>query len=138
MAKIAGKAWQVEVAGSDGAVITGQDGVTLSVSHDAIDLTTKDSTGDWSEFVYGLRSWTAEIECVYDSATSSNGQDTEFWDRCSATPATEVDLDFTDGVSDYNGSSLITEFSIQGDKDGAATLSITLQGNGVLTKATTA
>lgn len=138
MSKIAGKAWQVEVAGTGGAVITGQNGVTLTVSHDTVDTTTKDSADDWREFLYGMRSWTGEIECVYDAATSSNEQDAEFWDRISASPATTVDLDFTDGVSDYNGTALITELSISGDQDGPASLSITLQGSGALSKAASA
>lgn len=139
MAKIAGKDWQVEVAGASGALITGQNGVTLNVTHDSIDLTTKDSSNDWREFAYGMRSWTAEIECVYDSvAIAPNTQATEFWDRVAANPATEADLDFTDGVSDFNGSALITEFSIAGDQDGAATVSISLQGNGTLTRGATA
>jgi predicted secreted protein len=138
MSKIAGKQWQVEAAGAAGNIITGQDGVTLSVTHEAVELTTKDSAGDWREFVYGLKGWTAEIECIYDSATSSNDQSTLFWANCTADPPTEVDLDFTDGVSDYNGSSLVTGFEITGAKDGPTNLSISLQGNGIMTKTATA
>lgn len=133
MAQVLGKKWMMELGGAGGAVITGQNNLSLNVSLETIESTTKDSTDSWKTFQPGFKTATAEIEGNYDDSATGN-QDSELFDKLTA--GTSVNLDLTDETSDYNGDFYVTEFSISGERGAMTTFSASLQLDGELSKST--
>ena len=109
----------------------------LSISKELIDITTKCSSS-WAENISGRKSWTVDIEGVYDTALSENF-DELFADMNGTTAST---IRITDGGSpvaspdnSYHGSGFITELSLSAPMDDRVTWTATFVGNGALTNA---
>ena len=109
----------------------------LSISKELIDITTKCSSS-WAENISGRKSWTIDIEGVYDTALSENF-DELFADMNGTTAST---IRITDGGSpvvsadnSYHGSGFITELSLSAPMDDRVIWTATFVGNGALTNA---
>ena len=113
--------------------------VTLDVSMDTIDITTKDSSGR-QELLAGLTSFSLSSDGLMDFNPTVVG-DTEFDELflqgyTNRTPVTFIFTLGTTNSGDYtfSGSGIITALSISGGVEDAPTYSVSIQGSGALTK----
>jgi len=113
--------------------------VTLDVSMDTIDITTKDSSGR-QELLAGLTSFSLSSDGLMDFNPTVVG-DTEFDELflqgyTNRTPVTFIFTLGTTNSGDYtfSGSGIITALSISGGVEDAPTYSVSIQGSGALAK----
>jgi len=112
-------------------VVGGQSGATLNRETNVIEVTSKES--GWAENLSGVKSWSIEAEgyvVVSDAAYDALETAWENGDEI------EVEIRVPSGKT-YKGKAIISEFPLEAPQDDALTFSITLQGNGALTKAAT-
>lgn len=109
--------------------VAGQRGGTLTREYDTIDVTSKDNMG-WQDEEYGNASWSIEADglLVEDdagyAALESAFEGAEY-----------VLVRFeTQAGNQYEGSAIISDFSIEAPYDDTATYSLTLNGKGAYTK----
>jgi TP901-1 family phage major tail protein len=109
--------------------VAGQRGGTLNREYETIDVTSKDNFG-WSDEEYGVASWSIEADglLVEDDAGYA-ALETAF------EGAEYVMVRFeTQAGNKYEGSAIISDFSIEAPFDDTATYSLTLNGKGAYTK----
>ena len=113
--------------------------VTLDVSMDTIDITTKDSSGR-QELLTGLTSFSLSSDGLMDFNPTTVA-DTEFDELFlqAYTNRTKVQFIFTlattnTGDYTFSGSGVVTALSISGGVEDAPTYSVSIQGSGALTK----
>lgn len=109
--------------------VAGQKGGTLNREYDTIDITSKDNFG-WSDEEYGVASWSIEADglLVEDDAGFLALED-------AFETAQYVMVRFqTQAGNKYEGSAIISDFSIEAPFDDTATYSLTLNGKGAYTK----
>ena len=115
--------------------------VTLDVSTETIDITTKDSSGR-QEVIAGLTSFSLSSDGLMDFNPSvSVAAGTEFDELFvqGYTNRTAVEFTFTlattaTGDYTFSGSGIITALSISAGVEDAPTYSVSIQGTGALTK----
>ena len=121
----------------NGATIACSTSNGLSISKELIDITTKCSSS-WAENISGRKSWTVDIEGVYDTTLSENF-DELFADMNGTTASTIRITDggspVTSGDNSYHGSGFITELSLSAPMDDRVSWTATFVGNGALTNA---
>jgi hypothetical protein len=121
-----------------GTKITHQTDASLSFTHEARDVSTKDSAG-WTEHLEGRRGWQISGTFFYaDDAT--HGVD-EIWAQVVTARATVACILGTGvaGNAEYSGSAYFSQFEINSpSSEDTASVSYTLVGTAALTKATTA
>jgi TP901-1 family phage major tail protein len=132
----------LKVSPSDGgtaAKLMHSQSVTLDVSVDTIDITTKDSSGR-QELLTGLSSFSLSSDGLMDFNPTTTS-DTEFDELFvqAYTNRTKVTFTFTlastsTGDYTFSGSGAITALSISGGVEDAPTYSVSIQGSGALTK----
>lgn len=112
--------------------VAGQRGGTFSRGYDTIDITSKDNNG-WQDEEYGNANWSIEADglLVEDDAGFLALEDA--FDN-----AEYVLVRFqTQAGNNYEGSAIISDFSVEAPYDDTATYSLTLNGKGAYTKTTT-
>lgn len=112
--------------------VAGQRGGTLTREYDTIDVTSKDNMG-WQDEEYGNASWSIEADglLVEDDAGFLALED-------AFENAEYVMVKFqTQAGNNYEGSAIISDFSVEAPYDDSATYSLTLNGKGAYTKTTT-
>lgn len=127
MAKIKGIDVLVKIGET---ALGGQRGATLSRSSEAIDATTKDSNG-WKENEYGSKEWSIDCDgllIVDDAAFTS--LETAFDSK----EKVDVVVAYSNGTK-YSGKALITEFPVEMPYDDHVSYTVSLIGDGPLTKA---
>ena len=124
--------------GTDAKLMHSQS-VSLDVSVDTIDITTKDSSGR-QELLAGLTSFSLSSDGLMDFNPTVVG-DTEFDELflqgyTNRTPVTFIFTLGTTNSGDYtfSGSGIITALSISGGVEDAPTYSVSIQGSGALAK----
>lgn len=111
-------------------VIGGQKSTSLKRTADEIDASDK-TTGGWKVSLAGLRGWNMEAESIV--ILSDKGR--EALDFAFAN-GKQIHCKFTfPGNTNYIGWGSITDYSLETPHDDVATLSITINGVGPLTKA---
>jgi len=108
---------------------------TLTVSMDTIETTDKDSAG-WKTFEDGDKSWTCSGSANLDWNASYENASTFFADIV-AGDAIAIDIGSANDVKFYSGNGLLTEWSLEGPRNGLATFSFAAQGTGSITEAVT-
>lgn len=129
---------------------------TLSLSADTLDASNKDD-GCWQAQDAGDLSWEASTDALYSADASSEGTGAVYetlFDAmtsrtlvpvtfglpgnaaqdCSGLPAAGWEAPTESAVPHYTGKAMITSLEATGEKGSAATMSVTLTGNGALTK----
>ena len=121
----------------NGATIACSTSNGLSISKELIDITTKCSSS-WAENISGRKSWTIDIEGVYDTSLSENF-DELFADMNGTTASTiritDGSTPVASGDNSYHGSGFITELSLSAPMDDRVSWTATFVGNGALTNA---
>jgi len=107
---------------------------TLTVSMDTIETTDKDSAG-WKKFEDGDKSWTCSGSANLDWTATENAS--TFFANLVTGDAIAFDVGSANDVKFYSGSGLLTEWSLEGPRNGLATFSYSVQGTGALTEGTT-
>lgn len=112
--------------------VAGQKGGTLTREYDTIDVTSKDNMG-WQDEEYGNASWSIEADGLLVE------DDEGFLALEAAFEGAEyVKVRFqTAGGNNYEGSAIISDFSVEAPYDDSATYSLTLNGKGAYTKTVT-
>lgn len=110
-----------------GQVLAGQRGVTLDLSMDIIDITSRDSLW-WMTHLAGLRSWSISFDALYmeDDTAEQNIENAYFNHTSIAIIIT------TPAGNTYNGTCFLTSYSFEGPYSAESTASGTLQGSGEL------
>jgi len=119
--------------GSD--VIAHSTSHSLSITHDARDATTKDSSG-WTDLLEGLRSWEISGEglVAYDGTLDIDDLFTSY-----IATRTAVTVKFSTEVSGdvyYTGSAYLTSLDQDAPTEDNVSYSYTFSGTGALTKST--
>ena len=117
--------------------------VSLDISNSLIDITTKDSNS-WMEKLSGQKSFSLSADGILDYDTTGTHDTVVLADYAIA--GSEIFFDFgitEDGTVStgdvlYAGSGFISSFGQSGGTDDAPTYSLSLDGNGALTKTTQA
>ncbi|MRX54701.1 phage major tail protein, TP901-1 family [Bacillus idriensis] len=112
--------------------VAGQKGGTLTREYDTIDVTSKDNMG-WNDEEYGNASWSIEADGLLVE------DDAGFLALEAAFEGAEyVKVRFqTQAGNNYEGSAIISDFSVEAPYDDSATYSLTLNGKGAYTKTVT-
>lgn len=121
-----------------GTAIAHATDATLTFTHEPRDTTTKDS-GGWRDLLEGLRSWSVSATALYADDAAYGFEDLH--DTLNATRATVTVLIGTgeSGNVDYSGTAWVASLELNSpDSEDNASLSVTFEGSGALTKATTA
>lgn len=133
MPAVSGVSFLVKVnTGTEGApvwtTVAGQRNATLNLESDAIDTTSKDSSG-WHEEIVGINNWSIEFDglIIEDDAGYL-----ELEDAYMSKALVQVQLS-TPAAHTYTGKARIT-LSLEGPYDGEATVSGTLTGTAALVK----
>jgi TP901-1 family phage major tail protein len=127
--KVLGKALLTGVGATATTDIAVERGVTLNMSADAVDVSTKGDSG-WSDMRAGTRSWSVDIDCVWHDTDS---QLAAAWTAYSTGAVILVDV--ADGTNTFSGSAYVTSHNLEGSVEGESSLSLSLVGSGALTKA---
>lgn len=132
MAETTGLAWvfKTDTSGGTPAQIGGQQGGTLRVGAREIDVSSKDNA-NWDKMIVGRRNWTLEGDGV---VLETNTAWTVLEGNALAGQQVDVEID-TPGSNTYSGTGVVTNFEQNAPHDDAYTYSVTIRGNGALTKA---
>lgn len=117
-------------AGSDDFVlVAGQREGTLTREYDTIDVTSKDNFG-WEDMEYGNASWSIEGDGILVEDDKGFRLLEKAFDD-----AEYVKVRFeTQGGNQYEGTTVISDFSIEAPYDDTATYDLTLEGKGAYEK----
>lgn len=124
--------------GKEGAVYIGSNAVaevrdfSVETTGEVVDTTVMGVAGDWMTKKATLKSWTASVNCYYDSG-DTNGQ-------LAMDENTEVALKLypegnTAGLTYYYGQAIITSISRSQSFDGLVEISFSADGTGALAEA---
>ena len=110
-----------------GKVLAGQRNVSLSLSMDIIDVTSRDSSW-WMNHLAGLRSWTIDFDALYleDDDAEQNIEDMYF------NHASADIIITTPAGNTYSGTCFLTSYSFEGPYSAESTATGTLNGSGEL------
>ena len=111
-------------------ILAGQRGATLNRDMDSIDVTAKDSPDQWRQNEASFKNWGIDADgLVVEDDAAYLALETAYNNGDKVT--VEVS---TPAGHKYGGSALITSFPIDAPYDDAATYSLSLLGDGALTK----
>jgi TP901-1 family phage major tail protein len=131
MAKINGTDFLVY---SDNVAVGASTSCTLNVSANLFDVTSKDSAG-WAEKLPGLRSWSIDVEGLYDPAQTLDAE--ELYDMLDTRDEVTVKFSTTEvGATYYTGKAYVTSLKISAPMEDAVTITATFEGTADLNKAT--
>lgn len=110
---------------SDFVLVAGQREGTLSREYDTIDVTSKDNFG-WGDMEYGNASWSIEGDGILVEDDEGFKMLEDAFDN-----AEYVKVRFeTQAGNQYEGTTVISDFSIEAPYDDTATYDLTLEGKG--------
>lgn len=131
--KIAGAEVLLKVKkGSQEYTVAGQQGTTLNMSSDTIDVTDKTS-GGWRTSIVGLKEWSIDQDVFYTIGDESNKLLLDaFVNGETITAVIRVGADDEIGGTTFTGEAYITEFPMDFALDNAASVSMSLAGASAL------
>lgn len=113
--------------GIGGQILGGQRGVSLNLSMEVIDITSRDSNW-WMNHLAGLRSWSIDFDGLYleDDTAEQNVEDAYFNHTSLAIILT------TPAGNTYSGTCFLTSYSFEGPYSAESVASGSLTGSGQL------
>lgn len=110
--------------------IKGQQGLTINRSADSIEITSKDTEGDWKSKIAGMKEWSIDTDGLYYvSDTSHTALSTAFEN---GEPVCVKVMNKKSKKGMFAGFAVITDYPLEAPHDDAVTFSITLEGQGKL------
>lgn len=116
---------------SGGIVIDDQLDLTLNIQRDIQEITTKQSTGQWKEFMYNFQGATGTLS-GYWSMDATESVKLAFDDMKAGTAVVLKWSTTVVGDFEYTATALITEISKSFPKDGPATFSLNFTVSGAV------
>lgn len=110
--------------------IKGQQGLTINRSADSIEITSKDTEGDWKSKMAGMKEWSIDTDGLYLTSDASHNTLSEAFENGDPVCVKVVNKKLKKGM--FAGFAVITDYPIEAPHDDAATYSITLEGQGKL------
>lgn len=109
--------------------LAGQRSTTLNRTGEAADATSKDQSA-WYVSVPTVRNWGMDAECVaIEGDTALDDLEDAYMS------GVEIDVRITTPASTvYSGNATVTDMTMEGPHDDVLSISVSLQGNGELTK----
>ena len=118
--------------GDDKVTVAGQQGTTLNMNADTIDVTDKTS-GGWKTYMPGLKEWSIDQDVFYTIGDESNKLLLNaYLNREPITVFLQVGKDDEAGRISFEGEAYITEFPMDFALDNAASISMSLSGASAL------
>lgn len=118
--------------GEDKVTVAGQQGTTLNMNADTIDVTDKTS-GGWKTYMPGLKEWSIDQDVFYTIGDESNKLLLNaYLNREPITVFLQVGKDDEAGRISFEGEAYITEFPMDFALDNAASISMSLSGASAL------
>ena len=111
---------------------------SFSLTHDVIDVTTKDSSG-YSEAISGMRSFEISFDGLVDYTDEAGGKKNADYLVSMINSRTKVDFTFGTAVSGdqlLSGEGWISSLEISGEQESAVTYSGSITGTGAITIST--
>lgn len=136
---IAGKDLILAVWDSTGKTllaIKGQQGLTINRSADSIEITSKDTEGDWKSKIAGMKEWSIDTDGLYYTNDDSHTALSKAFENSEPVCVKVVNKKLKKGM--FAGFAVITDYPLEAPHDDAVTFSITLEGQGKLVDLTTA
>lgn len=131
--KVAGADVLLQIMDGDKKVtVAGQQGTTLNMNADTIDVTDKTS-GGWKTYMPGLKEWSIDQDVFYTIGDESNKLLLNaYLNREPITVFLQVGKDDEAGRISFEGEAYITEFPMDFALDNAASISMSLSGASAL------
>lgn len=118
--------------GEEKVTVAGQQGTTLNMNADTIDVTDKTS-GGWKTYMPGLKEWSIDQDVFYTIGDESNKLLLNaYLNREPITVFLQVGKDDEAGRISFEGEAYITEFPMDFALDNAASISMSLSGASAL------
>lgn len=133
MQALAGKDLILSVWDSTGVTllaIKGQQGLTINRSADSIEITSKDTEGDWKSKIAGMKEWSIDTDGLYYTSDTSHTTLSKAFDESEPVCIKVVNKKLKKGM--FAGFAVITDYSLEGPHDDAVTFSMTFEGQGKL------
>ena len=116
-----------------GTIIAAAQDVSLSLSAEMIDITTKDSAA-FRELLPGLRSGSMSCNGLIDFG-SANKDTIDLWDAYEGRSLLSLKFDDTGGGAEFTASGYITSLELSGGTEDTATFSATFELTGTISQA---
>lgn len=110
--------------------VKGQQGLTINRTADSIEITSKDSDGDWKSKIAGMKEWSIDADGLYMANDESHKTLSEAFENGEPVCAKIINKKTNKGM--FAGFAVITDYSIEAPHDDAVTFSTTLEGQGKL------
>lgn len=130
---IKGRDVKLFIGSGAGVVIDDQLDLTLNIQRDIQEITTKQSSGQWKEFMYNFKGATGTVSC-YTSFDATEGVTEAF---SYLNDGDTIALTFSTGTAGnakWTCSALVTEIPYNFPKDGPAGFSINFTVTGAVTE----
>ena len=130
---LAGKDLILSVWDSTGTTllaIKGQQGLTINRSSDSIEITSKDTEGDWKDKIAGMKEWSIDTDGLFYASDTSHTTLSTYFDNGDPVCIKVVNKKQKKGM--FAGFSVITDYSLEAPHDDAVTFSMSLEGKGKL------
>lgn len=110
--------------------IKGQQGLTINRSADSIEITSKDTEGDWKSKIAGMKEWSIDTDGLYYVSDTSHTALSTAFENGEPVCVKVVNKKSKKGM--FAGFAVITDYPLEAPHDDAVTFSITLEGQGKL------
>jgi len=110
--------------------VSGQQGLTINRSADAIEVTSKDTKGGWKAKIAGMKEWSIENDGLYVPSDETHKELGKVFDEGGMVCLKVINAKDKKGM--FGGLAVVSEYSMEAPFDDAMTYSISLEGNGAL------
>lgn len=117
-------------AGDKLLAVSGQQGLTINRSADAIEVTSKDTKGGWKAKIAGMKEWSIENDGLFVPSDETHKELGKVFEEGSMVCLKVINAKTKTGM--FGGLAVVTDYSFEAPFDEAMTYSIALEGNGAL------
>lgn len=110
--------------------ISGQQGLTVTRTAEALEVTSKDAAGGWKSKIAGTKEWSIENSGIYTLDDKSHGILSTAFENGDPVCLKVINKKTQKGM--FGGLAVITEYPIEAPYDGTATYSMSFAGVGSL------
>lgn len=130
---LAGKDILLAVYNTDGTsllAVSGQQGLTINRSADAIEINSKDTMGGWKGKIAGMKEWSIDMEGLYVPSDESHLLLAKAFEDGAPVCLKVINSKAKKGM--FGGLAIITDYPVEAPYDDAVTYSMTFEGVGAL------
>lgn len=119
-----------DATGTNLLAIKGQQGLTINRTADSIEITSKDTEGDWKSKIAGMKEWSVDTDGLYYVSDTSHTQLSSAFENGNPVCLKVINKKEKKGM--FAGFAVITDYSLEAPHDDAVTFSLSLEGQGKL------